>query len=252
MKLVIFAAKRFLSTPSARRATVYGWVDEGTFSFLSTPSARRATQQSKPRKRRSTISIHALREEGDNGNQHGRTVCRISIHALREEGDQDWCEKMGILPKFLSTPSARRATLFYTNGGRWVNNFYPRPPREGRLMVNQKIRINHHFYPRPPREGRQRQKLPGAADRRNFYPRPPREGRLRQPNNRVQEFKISIHALREKGDITMVQFITGEGKFLSTPSARRATRTLMNALNSCTVFLSTPSARRATGKCRKS
>ena len=57
------------------------------------------------------ISIHALREEGD-----GCRVCRtadskISIHALREEGDPNahgpFYEKI----QFLSTPSARRATL---------------------------------------------------------------------------------------------------------------------------------------------
>ena len=34
----------------------------------------------------------------------------ISIHALREEGDQDWSDRMLDLILFLSTPSARRAT----------------------------------------------------------------------------------------------------------------------------------------------
>ena len=34
-----------------------------------------------------TISIHALREEGDNGLLNKITLCIISIHALREEGD---------------------------------------------------------------------------------------------------------------------------------------------------------------------
>ena len=33
------------------------------------------------------ISIHALREEGDRGQQCGQCPYRISIHALREEGD---------------------------------------------------------------------------------------------------------------------------------------------------------------------
>mgnify|MGYP007028230346 CR=1 FL=1 len=34
------------------------------------------------------ISIHALREEGDPGQQHfAYRLQRISIHALREEGD---------------------------------------------------------------------------------------------------------------------------------------------------------------------
>ena len=57
------------------------------------------------------ISIHALREEGD--------LCpvvltqvslEISIHALREEGDRTSSEESASGPKFLSTPSARRAT----------------------------------------------------------------------------------------------------------------------------------------------
>ena len=34
------------------------------------------------------ISIHALREEGDDGFQLGGPALEISIHALREEGDQ--------------------------------------------------------------------------------------------------------------------------------------------------------------------
>ena len=57
------------------------------------------------------ISIHALREEGD------RTVVdgwiragSISIHALREEGDPRSSTGMAPSGKFLSTPSARRAT----------------------------------------------------------------------------------------------------------------------------------------------
>ena len=57
--------------------------------FLSTPSARRATLIVKelddliPH-----ISIHALREEGDMKFFKCRTkVVLISIHALREEGD---------------------------------------------------------------------------------------------------------------------------------------------------------------------
>ena len=57
----------FLSTPSARRATAgidterLGWI------FLSTPSARRATRYPCAGVRLHLISIHALREEGDDG-----------------------------------------------------------------------------------------------------------------------------------------------------------------------------------------
>ena len=83
-----------------------------TFSkFLSTPSARRATHCPVQEQARGRISIHALREEGDypvlgygfhqkhfypRPPRGGRLVdlrslhsCQIiSIHALREEGDR--------------------------------------------------------------------------------------------------------------------------------------------------------------------
>ena len=55
--------------------------------FLSTPSARRATDRQKHSSRTFTISIHALREEGDGSAGVGRSIELISIHALREEGD---------------------------------------------------------------------------------------------------------------------------------------------------------------------
>ena len=102
--------------------------------FLSTPSARRATNRPRHHRRRGPISIHALREEGDvqrpaerrrTGNFYPRpprggrlgatckvdTADTISIHALREEGD---CSKLSLSTMsriFLSTPSARRATM---------------------------------------------------------------------------------------------------------------------------------------------
>ena len=57
-------------------------------TFLSTPSARRATQPYVPQAGQNPISIHALREEGDN--KDGTMTIMAS--------------------KFLSTPSARRAT----------------------------------------------------------------------------------------------------------------------------------------------
>ena len=55
--------------------------------FLSTPSARRATITGTAEKPAPYISIHALREEGDFF-EYGlfAQIC-ISIHALREEGD---------------------------------------------------------------------------------------------------------------------------------------------------------------------
>ena len=56
--------------------------------FLSTPSARRATTAGQCCGRCYAISIHALREEGDLlGVVDTATMVKISIHALREEGD---------------------------------------------------------------------------------------------------------------------------------------------------------------------
>ena len=57
---------------------------------------------------------------------------------------------------------------------------------------------------------------------------------------------ISIHALREEGDEIGVTNYLDPYEFLSTPSARRATLTVGNIFPHCFLFLSTPSARRAT------
>ena len=56
---------------------------------------------------------------------------------------------------------------------------------------------------------------------------------------------ISIHALREEGDILLFHAESVHSAFLSTPSARRATDHV-GQLDSEFQFLSTPSARRAT------
>ena len=55
--------------------------------FLSTPSARRATLSSIVKLPPHIISIHALREEGDAIMETMQQHYEISIHALREEGD---------------------------------------------------------------------------------------------------------------------------------------------------------------------
>ena len=56
------------------------------------------------------ISIHALREEGDYLWRGVSWITWISIHALREEGDRRSRRRLQGLTRFLSTPSARRAT----------------------------------------------------------------------------------------------------------------------------------------------
>ena len=124
----------FLSTPSARRATTTPQEMIAYFlGFLSTPSARRATLILLGELLELCISIHALREEGDNkiagpydnvlvflstpsARRATRSVLKfldrleISIHALREEGDRSAGGYTTSFNPFLSTPSARRAT----------------------------------------------------------------------------------------------------------------------------------------------
>ena len=86
--------------------------------------------------------------------------------------------------------------------------------------------------------------------------------------HRAAAWAISIHALREEGDVRRVIGVLVAVKFLSTPSARRATETICHAQDHSSIsihalreegdlasfghasqqveFLSTPSARRAT------
>ena len=125
----------------------------------------------------------------------------ISIHALREEGDHREAGRKGGRPKFLSTPSARRATLpsgCCTHRG---SHFYPRPPRGGRRLVILHVlclkKISIH----------------ALREEGDFQPF--------QLQDCVED--ISIHALREEGDGSFSQFILDLDTFLSTPSARRAT-----------------------------
>ena len=170
------------------------------------------------------ISIHALREEGDSSGTSPKTMMvyfyprpprggrrqaipsrsppiKISIHALREEGD--------LTQRIFPVSSL---------------NFYPRPPRGGRpgrgqvqynrpeflstpsarratTSASVSITIRWYFYPRPPRGGRPPIGSPPAFLCRNFYPRPPRGGRRAWDAGGHDRPQISIHALREEGDL---------------------------------------------------
>ena len=78
----------------------------------------------------------------------------ISIHALREEGDSVVDDVINFNIKFLSTPSARRATKTDLKYEDLMYNFYPRPPRGGRPLLSAGLAVRWYFYPRPPRGGR--------------------------------------------------------------------------------------------------
>ena len=63
-------------------------------------------------------------------------------------------------------------------------DFYPRPPRGGRLLEEILSRAPDDFYPRPPRGGRPVPWLLSIGRCMNFYPRPPRGGRRDGENER--------------------------------------------------------------------
>ena len=137
------AARSFLSTPSARRATCGSSpAMDGPLVFLSTPSARRATRfcwrpgagpwhfyPRPPRGGRLKVIgriFDGMKFLSTPSARRATAVCsaalaggKISIHALREEGDS------------MAAISGRKRA-----------NFYPRPPRGGR---QQKQRQNLYF-----------------------------------------------------------------------------------------------------------
>ena len=168
-------------------------------------------------------------------------------------------------------------------------DFYPRPPRGGRPLRVYSPDGRFDFYPRPPRGGRRTSaarwsasckflstpsarratlwQLPSRSFARNFYPRPPRGGRPLLAASCCAAFRISIHALREEGDVgglglplrfcISIHALREEGDHISPflsviqshfyPRPPRGGRPLaVWPLLAVAIFLSTPSARRAT------
>ena len=80
------------------------------YNFYPRPPRGGRHKDREPERDRLEISIHALREEGDQFLSNNREDRIISIHALREEGDLRVSHITIANKSFLSTPSARRAT----------------------------------------------------------------------------------------------------------------------------------------------
>ena len=190
--------------------------------FLSTPSARRATFGVIHDVFDNAISIHALREEGDRGLFLHRLFIGISIHALREEGDRSSTAARRKPLSFLSTPSARRATLDHApHLSAQLENFYPRPPRGGR----------------PPSSG--------PCTFLTVFLSTPSARRATAVNLIEGTHTLFLSTPSARRATPSLPFVALAVIFLSTPSARRAT-SLSNNFSAAFVFLSTPSARRAT------
>ena len=155
-----------------------------------------------------------------------------------------------VLPVFLSTPSARRATLLLNLTMSSCRNFYPRPPRGGRPFTPPCRCVHQNFYPRPPRGGRPPLPRLRVAVIKNFYPRPPRGGRPSAATATGLGRRNFYPRPPRGGRQYRGTLIKSTRAFLSTPSARRATRLRVMSRRGTWLFLSTPSARRATGKHR--
>ena len=127
--------------------------------------------------------------------------------------------------RFLSTPSARRATFLM-----------PQIIRDRPISIHA-LREEGDVCRYSP-----------SHSHPYFYPRPPRGGRLVAIEPKDSGRAISIHALREEGDTTFMPRLAPERYFYPRPP--RGGRPAGGALNpEQAKFLSTPSARRATIDC---
>ena len=81
-----------------------------------------------------------------------------------------------------------------------TDNFYPRPPRGGRLLVPNIFPTQFMISIHALREEGDLCKRTNVQIFVHFYPRPPRGGRLRAEYYQTKIRYISIHALREEGD----------------------------------------------------
>ena len=128
------------------------------------------------------------------------TRLKISIHALREEGDARFLH--ATMPKQEISIHALReeGDTPPPSALQWRSYFYPRPPRGGRRQIQRKMHANQFISIHALREEGDSMAVPISATSFNFYPRPPRGGRR----------------------ATRAAKLTST-RFLSTPSARRAT-----------------------------
>ena len=146
------------------------------------------------------ISIHALREEGDEECNYKKwEVPGISIHALREEGDATASPMIYPCSVFLSTPSARRATSAPQQAPSYYGISIHALREEGDFAVSWRLLSFLLFLSTPSARratfkerggGKGNLFLSTPSARRatpastrtetspsNFYPRPPRGGR---------------------------------------------------------------------------
>ena len=212
----------FLSTPSARRATAFRCRCCRTHRYFYPRPPRGGRRLAKIIGHAlNAISIHALREEGDAVTQTGsvtsvnfyprpprggRPIAFIKLdmacyfYPRPPRGGRRKSIKEGhIMQGFLSTPSARRATVAGWSSVASFGNFYPRPPRGGRQCPAWSWKWTKGFLSTPSAR-RATEYSCGYSGRRGFLSTP------------------SARRATRAGGVLLLDL-----KFLSTPSARRAT-----------------------------
>ena len=217
----------FLSTPSARRATssapgsssstmisIHALREEGdagttisaakgTYFYPRHPRGGRPGAAT-PSRTPCSISIHALREEGD---YHNRADdCRagqfLSTPSARRATPCP-CTPLCSQNKFLSTPSARRATssALHFAGRRAISIHALREEGDGTHSVNDSKSAD--FYPRPPRGGRH-ERNGNFEEAKEFLSTPSARRATGGAVRLCMRSGISIHALREEGDMGLI------------------------------------------------
>ena len=237
-----------------------GALDREPEKFLSTPSARRATLRSVRQDVRNDISIHALREEGDLLWEHFENLMGQFLSTPSARRATTAAFSMTTMSRFLSTPSARRATRRSARGWSACINFYPRPPRGGRQDALDFLFEVLGFLSTPSARRATRFAssvlLSGVISIHALR----EEGDRCAPVLSRELAHISIHALREEGDVCqslerMVQRhfyprpvdANGREACYFYPRPPRGGRPGAEHMTGYTaLFLSTPSARRAT------
>ena len=129
---------------------------------------------------------------------------------------------VSVFSVFLSTPSARRATGLIRRGVQLGVISIHALREEGDAASGLRQSALWYFYPRPPRGGRLAMSV-GFIPARIFLSTPSARRATACNVVQIQLDKISIHALREEGDLLSMGIVPGMCLFLSTPSARRAT-----------------------------
>ena len=170
--------------------------------------------------------------------------------------------------RFLSTPSARRATRKCSRSRSYFPHFYPRPPRGGRqnselthkgyktFLSTPSARratgkryaqcgADRDFYPRPPRGGRRPAQQGRQHVKLDFYPRPPRGGRLFWLF--LFRFRRDFYPRPPRGGRLGCIVGDEEAASISIHALREeGDRFVEFFIGKLAEFLSTPSARRAT------